>query len=172
MPPQHILDQIKDNGVRNFLLDCNKRTKHVSFEDLFPGIEKDAVDLMRKLLSYDPNERLSAAQALEHPYFKDLHQKETEPDNARIEYFDFEFEQYTLDKKILRELIFDEILLYHSKEARDYYQQCKIKYPNGVLELIYQRVGSNGPTLPEHTTNSSIATTASIAMTTESASSN
>ena len=38
-----------------------------------------------------------------------------------MDYFDFEFEQYTLDKKILRELIFDEILLYHSKDAKEDY---------------------------------------------------
>ena len=93
---------------------------------------------MRRLLCYDPNERLSAEQALEHPFFKELHQKdEFEPPIPKIEYFDFEFEQYTLDKKILRELIFDEILLYHSQDARDYYNQCKSLYPNGILEFIY-----------------------------------
>ena len=47
---------------------------------------------MRKLLCYDPAERLSAVEALAHPYFKDLHDIKNEPDNARIEYFDFEFE--------------------------------------------------------------------------------
>lgn len=58
-----------------------------------------------------------------------------------IDYFDFEFEQYTLDRKILRELIMDEIILYHSEEARNYHKQCKVKYPKGILETIYQRVG-------------------------------
>jgi hypothetical protein len=47
-----------------------------------------------------------------------------------------------LDRKILRELIIDEILLYHSKEAREYYEKCKVKYPQGVLEILYQRVGA------------------------------
>jgi len=146
--PQHLMDQIKDISVRNFLNECVKKTKRVSFEELFPGIEKDALDLMRGLLCYDPAQRLSAEQALEHPFFKELHQKENEPGNARIEYFDFEFEQYTLDRKILRELIIDEILLYHSKEARDYYEKCKVKYPKGVLEILYQRVGAAAPLAP------------------------
>ena len=128
----------------------------MSFEELFPGIEKDALDLLRKLLCYDPAERLSAEEALEHPFFQELHQKENEPGNARIEYFDFEFEQYTLDKKILRELITDEILLYHSKEAREYYEKCKLKYPKGVLEILYQRVGAPAISLPS-STNSSAA---------------
>ena len=129
LPPQHLIDQIKDVSVRNFLYDAYQKTKKVPFETLLPGIEKDALDLLRKLLCYDPSERLSAEQALEHPFFKELHQRENEPANAFIDYFDFEFEQYTLDRKILRELIVDEILLYHSSEARDYYEKCKQKYP-------------------------------------------
>jgi hypothetical protein len=47
---------------------------------------------MRKLLCYDPAERLSAEQAIEHPFFKELHQKENEPANCYIDYFEFEFE--------------------------------------------------------------------------------
>jgi serine/threonine protein kinase len=68
-----LIDQIKDMSVRNFLNECATKTKRVTFEGLFPGIEKDALDLMRKLLCYDPAERLSAEQALEHPFFKELH---------------------------------------------------------------------------------------------------
>ena len=90
--PQHLMDQIKDQSVKTFLADCVRKTKRVSFEDLFTGIEKDALDLMKRLLCYDPAERLSAEEAMEHPFFKELHQKENEPGNARIEYFDFEFE--------------------------------------------------------------------------------
>ncbi len=50
-----------------------------------------------------------------------------------------------MDRKILRELIIDEILLYHSLEAREYYEKCKAKYPQGVLEILYQRVGAPPP---------------------------
>ena len=73
LPPQHIMDQIKDVSVRNFLQECASKTKRVTFDALFPGIEKDALDLLRRLLCYDPAERLSAEQALEHPFFKELH---------------------------------------------------------------------------------------------------
>jgi len=67
------MDQIKDVSVRNFLHECASKTKRVTFDALFPGIEKDALDLLRRLLCYDPAERLSAEQALEHPFFKELH---------------------------------------------------------------------------------------------------
>ena len=77
-----------------------------------PGIEPDALDLIKKLLEYDPEKRLSASQALKHPYFKDLHEESEEPVSKPMNYFDFEFEQYNLTKEILGELILDEILIY------------------------------------------------------------
>jgi serine/threonine protein kinase len=73
LPPVSLIEQIKDQSIRNFLAECNKTIRRTSFDELFPGIEKDALDLMRKLLCYDSNERLSAEQALEHPFFKELH---------------------------------------------------------------------------------------------------
>ncbi|EKX55096.1 hypothetical protein GUITHDRAFT_43597, partial [Guillardia theta CCMP2712] len=39
-------------------------------EAIFPWGDDDAVDLMEKLLVYDPEQRLTAEEALEHPYFK------------------------------------------------------------------------------------------------------
>lgn len=39
---------------------------------LIPHCSSDCVNLIEKLLAYDPEERISARQALKHPYFKDL----------------------------------------------------------------------------------------------------
>ena len=46
---------------------------------------------------------------------------------------------YTLDNKILRELIMDEILIYNNPEAKKRYKAIKEKYPSGVLELMYNK---------------------------------
>ena len=139
MPQQHLMDKIKDQKIKDFISEVNKKTKRVTIKDVIPNIEADALDLLEKLLQYDPSKRLSAEDALRHPYFAEIYRPEEEPISKPIQYFDFEFEQYTLDKKILRELILDEIILYHSQSARNYYEQCKAKFPNGVLEKIYNR---------------------------------
>lgn len=41
----------------------------VSFNELFPKLEQDAIDLMRRMLSFNPECRISAKGALAHQYF-------------------------------------------------------------------------------------------------------
>lgn len=133
------MKDITDAKLKQFIIDACQKTKRVDFNELIPDIEPDALDLLEKLLEYDPKKRLTSEQALRHKYFEDLHTPEDEPISEPVSYFDFEFEQYTLDKKILRELILDEIILYHNPDAAKFYGQCKHKYPKGVLEKIYIR---------------------------------
>jgi serine/threonine protein kinase len=45
---------------------------------------EDALDLLRRLLVFNPAERLSAAEALAHPYVAQFHQPADEPDAACV----------------------------------------------------------------------------------------
>ena len=42
-----------------------------TMEEIFPGLDMDplAFDLLMKMFIYDPTKRITAAQALNHPYF-------------------------------------------------------------------------------------------------------
>lgn len=40
--------------------------------ELFQGVDPEAIDLMAKMLTYDPARRISAKEALQHPYFDDM----------------------------------------------------------------------------------------------------
>uniref|UniRef100_A0A6B2LCI7 cyclin-dependent kinase n=1 Tax=Arcella intermedia TaxID=1963864 RepID=A0A6B2LCI7_9EUKA len=40
--------------------------------DLVPGLDSNAYDLLQRLLHYDPSKRISAAEAMKHPYLADL----------------------------------------------------------------------------------------------------
>jgi serine/threonine protein kinase len=41
-------------------------------------LSDQGIDLLRKMLTYHPNKRISPAQALQHPYFKELHEQKTQ----------------------------------------------------------------------------------------------
>lgn len=43
------------------------------FRNKFPHLSTNGLDLMMSLLTYDPEMRISAAEALDHPYFKCVH---------------------------------------------------------------------------------------------------
>ena len=50
--------------------------KGTGLEKLAPFISKDAIDLIYKLLAYDPEDRITAEEALRHVWFKDLYDME------------------------------------------------------------------------------------------------
>lgn len=81
-----------------FLRQHSDEFKQKSLKDLIPDATEDALDLMKKCLTYDPAERLTALEILKHPFFNDLYD---DNDNELligdpIKYYDFEFENYTL----------------------------------------------------------------------------
>nr|XP_014346981.1 PREDICTED: mitogen-activated protein kinase 15 [Latimeria chalumnae] len=50
------------------------------FEDLLPdSTPPDALDLLKRLLAFNPDKRLTAEEALEHPYIKRFHNPSKEP---------------------------------------------------------------------------------------------
>lgn len=95
------------------------------------------------MLAFDPNKRITVEQALSHPYLAELHCPDDEPTTQPVDAFDFDFEIYELKSNDYRDLMYEEIMLYHSEEKRQEYEDNKLKYPNGMLYLRYaNRSGS------------------------------
>lgn len=90
------------------------------------------------MLTFNPQKRISVAEALEHPFLADLHCPDDEPEAAPVEAFDFDFEKYDLNKHQYKELIYAEALMYHEEEARERYENDKKEHPEGILALKFQ----------------------------------
>ncbi|KAI8612395.1 kinase-like domain-containing protein [Chytriomyces sp. MP71] len=82
---------------------------------LFPNIDVQALDLFDQLLTFNPNERVSAKQALSHPYLSAFHQPEEEPDHPCL--FDFAFESAQSIEDIKR-LIVAEVRSFKDEATR------------------------------------------------------
>jgi len=76
------------------------------FPSLFPHANPDALDLLDRMLAFDPSSRISVAQALEHPYLHIWHDPTDEPDCPTTFNFDFEVidEVGEMRKMILEEV--------------------------------------------------------------------
>lgn len=61
------------------------------FAELYPAANPGAIDLIEKLLQFDPEARPSADECIEHPYLRFVRSYEDEP--VSDEYFDFSFEK-------------------------------------------------------------------------------
>ncbi|OCF31986.1 CMGC/MAPK protein kinase [Kwoniella heveanensis CBS 569] len=78
----------------------------VQFKTLYPTASPLALDLLQKLLTFDPIKRIGCAEALEHPYLSVWHDPADEP-LCEVP-FDFSFEQEDSTTG-MRNLIVDEV---------------------------------------------------------------
>ncbi|KAG0177611.1 cyclin-dependent serine/threonine protein kinase [Apophysomyces sp. BC1034] len=53
----------------------------ISLESLLPKLDPLGIDLLKKLLEYPPDKRITASDALQHPYFDELGKKERNAEN-------------------------------------------------------------------------------------------
>ncbi|KAK0387348.1 hypothetical protein NLU13_5661 [Sarocladium strictum] len=78
-----------------------------TFPSLFPNANPDALDLLDKMLAFDPSSRISVEEALEHPYLQIWHDASDEPVCPTT--FDFAFEVLD-DVGDMRRTILDEVM--------------------------------------------------------------
>lgn len=62
------------------MLESIPPTRHVSLTEIFTGASAQALDLMFQCLQFSPDKRISAPDALKHPYVAEFHNPDDEPD--------------------------------------------------------------------------------------------
>ena len=82
---------------------------------MFPGANPEAVDLLQKMLQFDPRRRISVDEALAHPWLKELHDVAEEP-IAKAPY-KFDFEGQEIPECELRRLVAEEMFYYEKNGA-------------------------------------------------------
>lgn len=115
LPPKERLTFIENAMALNAIVQKGKRAPP-PFHTLFPpNTNPVAIDLLSKMMTFHPDDRITVEQALSHPYLKDFHGQMSEP--AARARFDFDFERMDGDEMDLpegdvRRLMYEEVCLY------------------------------------------------------------
>uniref|UniRef100_A0A7S3JQJ3 Protein kinase domain-containing protein n=1 Tax=Aureoumbra lagunensis TaxID=44058 RepID=A0A7S3JQJ3_9STRA len=82
------------------------------FKSHFPQTyDPDALDLLYRMLVFNPSKRYSVETSLEHPFMRTLHVEADEP-TADFK-CSFDFEHHQLDRQALKDLVWTEMLFYN-----------------------------------------------------------
>ena len=103
-------EQMKSMNGKNIKISKLPVINQKSWKDVFKGKNDDEVfmDLVGNLLVYEPQKRLGPYQALCHPYFNELKQKDVIlPDNKKLPKHLFEFKECEInfDKESIQKLL-------------------------------------------------------------------
>lgn len=103
-PADEELEFVTSEKARRYL-NSLPRTERVSFQQMWPEANPVAIDLLNKMLIFDPSQRITVEECLSHPYLASLHDLSDEPvcTHGAIN-FDFDSEALTPD--IVKEIIF------------------------------------------------------------------
>jgi mitogen-activated protein kinase 1/3 len=97
-------------------LEAFPQNPRTDFNKLYPGAGEEAIDLLGRVLIFNPYFRITVDEALAHPFFKKIRKAEKE---VKAEHeINIEFEKETLDKKKLRQHFLEEIEFYKEKRQQ------------------------------------------------------
>ncbi|MED6209173.1 Mitogen-activated protein kinase 2 [Stylosanthes scabra] len=104
-PDDASLGFLRSDNARRYVKQLPQFRKQ-KFSARFPNVMPEALDLLEKMLMFDPNKRITVDEALCHPYLASLHNINNEPVCPRP--FSFDFEHPTCTEEDVKELIWRE----------------------------------------------------------------
>lgn len=110
-PTESDLSFVTDDKALEYIKAYPPATK-TPWNKKFPAAGPEICDFLEKALQLNPHNRISVAEALEHPAFKGVREPEREKFNMSPIKFDFEDREIDTEAK-LRELFVEEIKYYH-----------------------------------------------------------
>ena len=109
-PNENDMSYITNPHAINFINNLPKRKK-ISFNQMFPNGNPLAIDLLEKMLCFNPKKRITIEQCLAHPYFKEVRDKNLE--KTALHSFDWSFDKMPLNKPCLQKLVYEQSLYFH-----------------------------------------------------------
>ena len=88
-PDEESMGFVSDPNAVLYLKSLSQKKKNkINFKAKFPGSSEESLDLLQKMLIFDPKKRITVQQSLEHPFFKSIR----DPSKEEEATFNLEFE--------------------------------------------------------------------------------
>merc|ERR550514_1693527 len=125
MPSADELSGIQNEQAKTYIKSL-KLKQHASsspsaaaerFGKLYPQADPKLLDLLARLLQFDPKKRPTAAEALGHPYLAAY--REAPEEGLPTPEIEMNFEKENPTKEGLRQLVWEEVLRYHPHLAKN-----------------------------------------------------
>jgi len=110
-PNEETLSRIGSPRAQEYVRNLGYMEK-IPFKQIFPHANPDALDLLDKMLAFDPTQRITVEQALEHPYLQIWHDVTDEPVCPQT--FDFAFEVVD-EVPEMRQMILQEVITFRRR---------------------------------------------------------
>ncbi|XP_038706497.1 mitogen-activated protein kinase 3-like [Tripterygium wilfordii] len=106
-PTESDLEFVRNEEARNYIRQFNPHPRQ-PLHKVFQHVNPLAIDLVDRMLTFDPTKRITVEEALAHPYLSRLHDVDDEP--VCLEPFSFDFENQTLGEEQMKDMIYKEAL--------------------------------------------------------------
>ncbi|CUS21193.1 LAQU0S02e08174g1_1 [Lachancea quebecensis] len=102
---------VRSKRARQYLSALPRYAGEGNLRSLVPEASAEALDLLEKMLVFDPHRRITASQALKHPYLQAYHDPQDEPATAKVDpaLFRFDERKDKLGAGDLKRLLWDEV---------------------------------------------------------------
>ncbi|MFQ6653190.1 hypothetical protein Gotur_024718 [Gossypium turneri] len=111
-PDDSSLGFLRSENARRYVRQLPQYPKQ-NFSARFPNSSSGAVDLLEKMLIFDPHRRITVEEALCHPYLAPFYDINEEPICPRP--FNFDFEQPLFTEENIKELIYRESVKFNTE---------------------------------------------------------
>ncbi|XP_052171083.1 mitogen-activated protein kinase 3 [Diospyros lotus] len=105
-PTESDLMPVRNEDAKRYIRQLTRLPRQ-QLGKVFPHVHPLAIDLIEKMLTFDPTKRITVEEALEHPYLERLHDIADEP--VCTYPFSFDFEQ-ALEEEQMKDMIYEEAL--------------------------------------------------------------
>ncbi|KAG4026197.1 hypothetical protein MFRU_043g00040 [Monilinia fructicola] len=121
-PPDDVIHTIASENTLRFVQSLPKRERQ-PLANKFHNADPLAIDLLEKMLVFDPRKRVKASEALSHEYLSPYHDPTDEP--VADEKFDWSFNDADLPVDTWKIMMYSEILDYHNVNDAQNLADCQ-----------------------------------------------